>query len=54
MTSEINIGRIKEVASNMGEPIRTLILAESDSLTPAEYFAKSDLWLKLIKGLKQR
>lgn len=50
----VDIRSIKSEALAIHEPLKTLILSESDSLTIEEYFAKSDLWLKLIREVKQR
>jgi len=37
-----------------GSPLREVILMEADSLTPQEFLAKVDVWLKLLRRDKTR
>lgn len=45
----VDLRRLKSMAIDLDEPLRSLILSEPDSIDPGEYFAKSDLWLKLLR-----
>ncbi len=50
MSSEnVNIQGIKEKAMKLGEPLKSLILSEPDSMSREDYLAKSETWLKLLQ-----
>jgi len=44
----VNIRPLKEIALKMKDPVRMLILSESDLIARDEYFIKIEAWLKIL------
>jgi len=44
----VNIRPLKEIALKMKDPVRMLILSESDLIPHDEYFIKIETWLRLL------
>ncbi len=49
---QISMASIKDSALRMPEPVRSLILSETDSLEPAELITKLATWDKILKMQK--
>jgi hypothetical protein len=56
MSNEMfNIRKLKDVALSKlpaNDPLRTILLAEKENLTPEEFFAKMEIWLTLLDSRK--
>jgi len=49
MTPKIDIRDLKARALSWPEPVRSLILAESDFMPPEEFIVKIGTWERLLK-----
>jgi uncharacterized protein (DUF2267 family) len=49
LEDEVSIERIKKIAAQLKDPLRSLILSEPTRMTRREYAVKVGQWLKLLE-----